>query len=63
MCEEHEPLGEPARRAMARPAPWRWDPLLWCDVLGRLRGAVPLDRLIVRLSAAVEIDNDMRRAP
>lgn len=40
-------LAEVARRAMLRPEPRRWDPLVCTDVNGAVVGTVPLDALVL----------------
>lgn len=42
-------LAEVARRAMLRPEPRRWDPLVCTDVTGAVVGTVPLDALVLAL--------------
>jgi EAL domain-containing protein (putative c-di-GMP-specific phosphodiesterase class I) len=43
---------EVAARAMLRPPPTRFDPLVCCDAQGRYVGVVPVERLVTALAAA-----------
>ena len=47
------PLAAVGRRAMARPAPRRFDPLMCCDDAGRYAGLVRIERIIDALAGFV----------
>ena len=47
------PLAAVSRRAMARPAARRFDPLLCCDEAGRYAGLVRIERIVDALAGFV----------
>ncbi|MEA2440178.1 MAG: hypothetical protein QOH76_1602 [Thermoleophilaceae bacterium] len=57
-----ESLAGVARRAMARPAAERFDPVVCCDARGRYVGVVKVERLVEGLTAVVEGTSPARTA-
>jgi hypothetical protein len=54
-----ETLTGVARRAMARPAAERFDPVVCCDPRGRYVGVVKVERLIDGMAALLQIEPEL----